>query len=52
MNKSRRSKSRPKRKKAEPDPGFGLVEVFIDELTPTDGCVNIRAPAMLLRSDI
>ena len=33
-----------KKKKVEPEPGDGLLEIFIDELTPSDACVNFKVP--------
>ena len=51
MKRTRKSKSRPK-KKAEPGPGDGLLEIFIDELTPSDACVNFKVPSVIFKADI
>ena len=53
MKRTRKSKSRPKKKEAPPpDMGYGLIDVWIDDLTPTDACVNIRTPILVFKADI
>ena len=36
----------------EPEPGDGLLEIYIDELTPTDACVNFKVPGVIFKPDI